>query len=331
MSPAPSPLIEIRDLRVRFPIKKGGIFARAHWLEALGGVNLDILSGEVFGLVGESGCGKTTLGRALVGIAPIAEGTISFEGKPLVSDTSAEALERARKIQLVFQDPYSSLHPRKKVRDLIGEGLEIHDEAQGVEVDERCLEQLEKVGLGRDHLYRFAHEFSGGQRQRLALARALILKPQLVVLDEPTSALDVSVQAQILNLLNDLRRELNLTYLFISHDLGVIRYLATRTGVMYLGHIVETGPTEEVFDHPRHPYTRSLLDSLPSIANTKRTRHALLEGDPPTPIDPPPGCPFANRCPRVEAICRVDRPALEIPDGSTNVAACHFPLERTRV
>ncbi|HWU41359.1 MAG TPA: dipeptide/oligopeptide/nickel ABC transporter ATP-binding protein, partial [Candidatus Acidoferrum sp.] len=238
-------LLEIQDLRVHFPVREGLLGGERTVVQAVNGVSLALRRGEVFGLVGESGCGKTTLGRAVVGLAPVLAGEIRFAGQTVVGLTGRAAQQRARRIQLIFQDPYSSLHPRKTVRDLVGAGLRLHGLAQGYEIDEQVLRMLEGVGLNLDHLYRYAHEFSGGQRQRIALARALVLKPELLILDEPTSALDVSVQAQILNLLKDLRREFGLTYLFISHNLGVIRYMSGRIGVMYLGHIVEEGATEE--------------------------------------------------------------------------------------
>ena len=307
-----------REVVVRFAVGRG------HSLVAVNQVSLDVRRGEVLGLVGESGCGKTTLGRVFVGLQHPTEGTVQVGDVRASAGEAADRLARARTAQLVFQDPFASLHPRKVVRDLIGEGLEIHGIARGAEVDAHVLALLRRVGLNEDHLYRYAHEFSGGQRQRLALARALILHPELVVLDEPTSALDVSVQAQILNLLLELKRDLDLTYLFISHDLGVVRYLSQRIGVMYLGHLVELGDTESVFDSPRHPYTRSLLDALPSMEGGRR-RRALLEGDPPTPIDPPPGCAFASRCPRAEARCRSEKPRLS-GDGTNQAVACHFPL-----
>jgi len=320
------PLLEIRDLTVHFTLKQGLFRKGGAVVQAVNGVSLSLARGEVFGLVGESGCGKTTLGRAVVGLAPVRSGEIRFAGQSLLGLTGAAAKERARRIQLIFQDPYASLHPRKTVRDLVGVGLTLHGLAKGYEIDERVLQVLEGVGLGLDHLYRYAHEFSGGQRQRIALARALILKPELIILDEPTSALDVSVQAQTLNLLKGLRQTHDLTYLFISHNLGVVRYMSRRLGVMYLGHIVETGETEAVFRRPEHPYTGVLLSALPSLDPEAPSNRRLLGGEPPTPIDPPPGCPFAPRCPDVQELCRREEPPLA-PRGAdpAHLTACHFP------
>ncbi len=321
------PLLMVRDLRVHFPVREGLFGRRSGAVQAVSGVSLQLDRGEVFGLVGESGCGKTTLGRAVVGLAPVLTGEIRFAGQSVIGLTGPAARERARHIQLIFQDPYASLHPRKTVRDLVGAGLRLHNLARGYEVDERVLAILEKVGLGLDHLYRYAHEFSGGQRQRIALARALVLRPELLILDEPTSALDVSVQAQILNLLKDLRREFELTYLFISHNLGVVRYMSQRIGVMYLGHIVETGTTDALFRGPQHPYSRVLLSALPSLDPDAPSRRQVLAGDPPTPINPPPGCPFAPRCPDAQAVCGREMPDL-MPRGSdpAHLTACHFPM-----
>ena len=324
--PLTQPLLAIRDLRVHFALRDGLLRKGRAVVQAVNGVSLALARGEVFGLVGESGCGKTTLGRAVVGLAPVLSGEIRYAGESLVGLTGRAATERARRVQLIFQDPYASLHPRKTVRDLVGVGLKLPGLAKGYEIDERVLEVLGGVGLGLDHLYRYAHEFSGGQRQRIALARALVLKPELLLLDEPTSALDVSVQAQTLNLLKELRRQFDLTYLFISHNLGVVRYMSQRIGVMYLGHIVEMGATEAVFRRPQHPYTRVLLSALPSLDPEAPSRRRLLAGEPPTPIDPPPGCPFAPRCPDAQDICARENPALaQRGADAAHVCACHFP------
>ena len=319
-------LLTVDNLHVHFPIREGVIRRRRSTLKAINGVSLTLQRGEVFGLVGESGCGKTTLGRAVVGLAPITRGNIYYNGKSIVGLTGSEAKERAKHIQLIFQDPHSSLHPRKTVCDLVGVGLKLHGMANGYEIDEKVLAMLMQVGFNVEHLYRYAHEFSGGQRQRIALARALVLHPELLILDEPTSALDVSVQAQILNLLKELQREFHLTYLFISHDLGVVRYMSKRIGVMYLGNIVELGATADVFGNSEHPYTRVLLSSLPSLDPDTPPQRQILEGDPPTPIDPPPGCPFAQRCPEAQVRCRSEFPELiQRGENPTHLSACHFP------
>jgi oligopeptide/dipeptide ABC transporter ATP-binding protein len=323
---APDTLLDITNLHVKFALRSGMLMRVKATVHAVNGVSVNVKRGEVLGLVGESGCGKTTLGRAVVGLAPTSSGSIRFDGQELVGEDRVEVDDLAKKIQLIFQDPYASLHPRKMVRDLVGEGLILNGIAEGAEVDRLTLVMLQRVGLGVEHLYRFPHEFSGGQRQRIALARALVLHPELIILDEPTSALDVSVQAQTLNLLKELKTELGLTYLFISHDLGVVRYMSDRIAVMYLGNIVETGPTKGVFDHPQHPYTRSLLAALPSIHPDQRKTRIVLEGDPPTPIDPPPGCPFAGRCPKVQAKCHEQNPVLRSQgDDALHETACHDP------
>jgi oligopeptide/dipeptide ABC transporter ATP-binding protein len=298
-------LLEIRDLKVHFALREGPLQKGRVVVQAVNGVSLALARGEVFGLVGESGCGKTTLGRAVVGLAPVLSGEIRFAGESIIGLTGRAAKERARRIQLIFQDPYSSLHPRKTVRDLVGVGLKLHGLARGYEIDERVLQLLERVGLGLDHLYRYA---------------------ELLILDEPTSALDVSVQAQTLNLLKELRQQFDLTYLFISHNLGVVRYMSRRIGVMYLGHIVEMGDTEALFRRPQHPYTRVLLSALPSLDPEAPSRRQVLTGEPPTPINPPPGCPFAPRCPDVQDVCRRDKPTLTQRGAEpTHLCACHFP------
>ena len=319
------PILEINDLHVHFPIREGLLSKRRAVVKAVGGVSLALQRGEVFGLVGESGCGKTSLGRAVVGLAPITGGDIRYNGDTVIGLKGREAMELTRHVQLIFQDPYASLHPRKTVRNLVGVGLELHKLARDYEIDEQVLAMLQRVGFSIEHLYRYAHEFSGGQRQRIALARALVLHPEVLILDEPTSALDVSVQAQILNLLKELQREFYLTYMFISHDLGVVHYMSNRIGVMYLGNLVEVGPTDDVFHSSRHPYTRILLSSLPSIDPDTPPRHIVIEGDPPTPINPPPGCPFSPRCPEVADICRREKPALIHRGGDPqHLTACHF-------
>ena len=320
------PLLDIKDLHVYFAIREGLLKRQRATVKAVSGVSLALQCGETLGLVGESGCGKTSLGLAVVGLVPVKAGEIYFRGRSLIGRNRLDTRERARLIQLIFQDPYSSLHPRKTVRDLVGVGLELHSLAKRYEIDADVLTMLERVGFGIEHLYRYAHEFSGGQRQRIALARALVLRPELLILDEPTSALDVSVQAQILNLLKELQREFQLTYLFITHNLRVVQYMCNRISVMYLGYIVEMGSTNDVFLQPQHPYTQVLLSSLPSIDPDRLPRRIVLEGDPPTPINPPPGCPFSPRCPEVLDRCCRERPALTAHGEDPNhLSACHFP------
>ena len=303
-------LLEIRDLMVHFVLRDGMLRKGRAVVQAVSGVSLELARGEVFGLVGESGCGKTTLGKAVVGLAPVLSGEIRLAGDSIIGLTGAAAKARARRIQLIFQDPYASLHPRKTVRDLVGV------RAEAPRPRPRLPDR--RTGAGDPG--------GGGPRPRSPLplrprvlgrpatahraGPALILKPEVLILDEPTSALDVSVQAQTLNLLKALRSEFNLTYLFISHDLGVVHCMSQRIGVMLLGHIVETGATEPIFRAPQHPYTRILLSALPSLDPEAPSRRQVLTGEPPTPIDPPPGCPFAPRCPDAQAICGQERPVL---------------------
>jgi peptide/nickel transport system ATP-binding protein len=297
LHPSPSPLVEIRDLTTYFPVKKGFFQRVVGYVKAVDGVTLSIPAGITLGLVGESGCGKTTLGHSLIRLEGRARGQVLFAGQDILALPPDAMRDVRRTVQIIFQDPFSSLNPRFTVQELVGEGLRVHAPAlTAAEYQRRIAEVLEVVGLSATMLQRYAHEFSGGQRQRLAIARALILRPRFLILDEATSALDVSVQAQILNLLRDLQTRYQLTYLFITHDLGIIQYLAQEVAIMYLGRIVEYGETTAVFTQPTHPYTQSLLAAVPSL-ETRRTVPPPLLGDVPSPVSPPSGCHFHPRCP----------------------------------
>lgn len=321
-------IIELKDLKKYFPVLKGVLRRRVGWVRAVDGVSFSIGKGEVYGLVGESGCGKSTLGLAVVGLIPVDGGEVFFHNGSKVyrlsSLTESEKRKLRKNMQVIFQDPYSSLNPRFKVKDIIAEGLLIHGIAKSKkEAYDIAVEVLESVGLGRECLERYPHEFSGGQRQRIAIARALALRPYFVVCDEPVSALDVSVQAQVLNLLKDLREKFNLTYLFISHDLSVIKYMSDRVGVMYLGKLVEEAPKEDLFKRPLHPYTRALFYSIPVPDPKRRVKRVILKGEPPNPMSPPKGCRFHPRCPFASQICGEIEP--EIRDvGEGHKVACHI-------
>jgi len=317
-----APLLEVRDLRKSFPVGGGGFRRRAR-LVAVDGVDLDIVSGETVGLVGESGCGKSTLARLVLRLIEPDSGAIRFEERDLRALGRRELRGMRRRMQIVFQDPFASLNPRMTVGETIAEGLRVHGIATGEARDRRVAELLEIVGLAPEHAARYPHEFSGGQRQRIGIARALALEPRLIVADEPVSSLDVSIQAQILNLLLDLQKRFGIAYLFISHDLRVVRHLARRVAVMYLGRIVEYGPAEGLFARPQHPYTEALLSAVPVPDPTRRGKRIVLKGDVPSPIAPPPGCPFHPRCPKAIARCATERPALrEVSPG--HVTACHL-------
>jgi len=320
-------LLRLEDVFTWFPIK-GGILGRTQaYVKAVDGVSLAVRKGETLGIVGESGCGKTTLARTVVRLVESRAGKILFEGTDIRELKGAKLKPFRRKMQIVFQDPYASLDPRQNVRSALTEPMHIHGIVSGrAEADKRAAELIRVVGLNPDHLSRFPHEFSGGQRQRIAIARALAVNPEFLVLDEPTSSLDVSVQAQILNLLRDLQKELRLTYLFISHNLAVVRQMCSRTGVMYLGRLVEVGPTESLFGRPRHPYTEALLSSVPLPDPTKRRLLAPLEGDVPSPITIPSGCRFRTRCAYATDRCaEVSPPATEMaPD---QFAECLYDID----
>jgi len=317
------PLIEVKNLKKYFPVKGGILQKVTGFVKAVDGVDLEIERGEIFGLVGESGCGKTTLGRACLRLIEPTSGEVKFEDVDILNLNLKDMQKMRLKVQMVFQDPFSSLDPRKMIKDTVGEGLVIHGLAKGSELKERVLQNLERVGLKKEHLYRYPHEFSGGQRQRIGIARSLVLNPKFIVLDEPTSALDVSVQAKILNLLLKLQKELGLTYMFISHNLSVIEYMSDRIAVMYVGKIVETGTKVELFENPLHPYTKALFSAIPIPDPDHKHEKIILKGDVPSPLNPPSGCRFHPRCPDAEKLCEREEP-LSIEVNSGRKVACHL-------
>jgi oligopeptide/dipeptide ABC transporter ATP-binding protein len=324
-------LVEVRDLVKHFPVTRGIVFQRQIGaVHAVDGVSFDVMRGETFGLVGETGCGKTTTARTVMRLLEPTSGTIRFDGRDISHLSRGNLKPLRREMQLIFQDPYSSLNPRKTVGAIIGEPFAIHGLEAGKTGRRQAVQGLmEQVGLNPEHYNRYPHEFSGGQRQRIGVARALALKPKLVIADEPVSALDVSIQAQILNLLRDLQQELGLTLILIAHDLSVVRHMCDRIAVMYLGKIVELASNDALYDHPRHPYTGALLSAVP-VADPKlaRARHREVPpGDVPSPTNPPRACRFHPRCPKAQPICSQDEPRLE-PKGQGTIAACHFPLTR---
>ena len=326
-----APMLELRDITRRFEKKldfagriaqRLGAPVREEIVHAVDRVNLTVRKGEVVGLVGESGCGKSTLGRMVAGILPPTEGTILRDGTDIKALTGAEARQMKLRTQMIFQDPYASLNPRMRVQDIVGEAPRVHGLLDGAAFDDYVDEQMRRAGLDPGFKRRYPHQFSGGQRQRIGIARALAVRPDFIVCDEAVAALDVSIQAQILNLFMRLRKELDLTYLFISHDLGVVEHLSDRVVIMYLGRVVEEADTETVFRRPNHPYTRSLLDSVPRIENRKRA-FSVVKGEIPSPLNPPAGCHFHPRCPLAMERCRVEVPKLrEIAPGQHS--ACHL-------
>ena len=320
--PAKRPLVQMKNVKKHFQLP-GGWLAGKRYVYAVDGVSFDVAEGEVFGLVGESGCGKTTLSRLILKLIDVTDGAVLFNGRNLSTMKSKEMHKQRRKMQLVFQNPVESLNPRQRVVDIISEPLVTYHVPHFTPRREQVTRLLEQVGLGAQHLDRFPHEMSGGQCQRVAIARALALEPELLILDEPTSALDVSVQAQILNLLDEIRRRLNLTYIFISHDLSVVQHISDRIGVMYLGKLVEIGDSEQIFNHPSHPYTQALLGSIPVPDVTQKQELVVLEGNVPSPTNPPSGCRFHTRCPIAQAICREVEPELRQVEPH-QFAACHL-------
>lgn len=317
-------LLQVRNLKKYFPINKGIIFSReVGAVKAVDDISFDIFRGETLGLVGESGCGKSTTGRMLLRLIEATSGEIRFDGRNILDLKKDEMRELRKDIQIIFQDPYASLNPRMTVGDIIGEPLHIHNIAKGKQKEKRVQELLDVVGLNSFHARRFPHEFSGGQRQRIGVARALAVNPKLIVCDEPVSALDVSIQAQVVNLLQDLQEEFDLTYLFIAHDLSVVKHISDRVAVMYLGKIAELASKDALYASPSHPYTQALLSAIPVADPTVKADRIILKGDVPSPINPPSGCRFHTRCPKAMDICRSKEPEwLEIRPG--HFGACHL-------
>ncbi len=314
-------LIEVRNLKKYFPIRKGVFSRTVGFVKAVDDVSFYVKRGETLGLVGESGCGKTTAGRCLLRLIEPTEGEVYFEGEPIRAMGGRRLRHYRQRMQIIFQDPYSSLNPRMTVAGIVGEGLAVHGVARGAERRKMVKEILERVGLSEAHINRYPHEFSGGQRQRIGIARAIALNPDFIVCDEAVSALDVSIQAQIINLLQGLQQELDLSYLFIAHDLAVVEHISQRVAVMYLGEIVETAPSVELYKNPLHPYTKALLSAIPVPDPTLDKKRILLEGDVPTPINPPPGCRFHTRCPYAMPGCkRYPPPVTDV--GNEHTVRC---------
>jgi peptide/nickel transport system ATP-binding protein len=322
-------LLEIHDLKKHFPVG-GGLFSRQKdVVKAVDGVNLTVEEGETLGIVGESGCGKSTLGRTILRLIEPTSGEIYFQGKNLLGLSPRELRDTRRQMQIIFQDPYASLNPRMRVGDIVGEGLEIHKLAKGKAKRDRVMELLHQVGLRGDHYGRYPHEFSGGQRQRIGIARALAVNPKFIVADEPVSSLDVSIQAQIINLLQELQEKMHLTYFFISHDLRVVEHISHRVAIMYLGKVVEIAKSETIYQDAKHPYTRALLTAVPVTDISLKKERTVLQGDVPSPVHPPSGCTFHPRCAYREAICDQVEPPLDF-DPTGHGVACHVfgPVKR---
>jgi len=320
-------MMDVQNLKKYFPIW-GGILRRViGWVRAVDGVSFEIKKGETFSLVGESGCGKSTVGRTILRLLEKTEGDVNYKGRDLFSLDRSELTKLRQEMQIIFQDPYSSLNPRLTVSDIVGEALKEHRITNGKETVARVRDTVEKCGLQPHHLRRYPHEFSGGQRQRIGLARALVLNPEFIVCDEPVSALDVSIQSQILNLLLDLQQDMGLTYLFISHDLSVVRHISNRVGVMYLGDLVEVSEVEKLFSNPQHPYTRALLSAIPTPNPRRKGEKILLRGSIPSPANPPGGCKFHTRCPEAKKVCKEKTPELVEIEEDHRVS-CHLVKNR---
>ena len=321
----PEPLIEVKSLKMYFPVG-GGIFGKRKQLKAVDDVSFELYPGETFGLVGESGCGKTTVGRTLVRLYRPTGGQILYRGTDIAPLDEKAVMPFRSRMQMIFQDPYASLNPRMTVSSIIGEPMKLQGMSQE-KINERIAELVEQVGLKKDHLNRYPHEFSGGQRQRIGIARALATRPEFIVCDEPISALDVSIQAQVINMLEELQAQLGMTYLFVSHDLSMVRHISHRVGVMYLGHMVELAPVKELYANMQHPYTEALMSAVPIADPVKaeQSKRIVLQGDVPQPIDPPPGCPFASRCRYAMPVCREALPRMrEVVPG--HLVACHLQM-----
>ncbi|MCL5256984.1 MAG: ABC transporter ATP-binding protein [Chloroflexi bacterium] len=325
-------LLQVQDLKKYFPAggTLSGIFGKRRYVHAVDGVSFDIRGGETFGLVGESGCGKSTTGKLILRLIDPSSGNILFGNKDIAKLSGQSLKEMHKRIQIIFQNPYASLDPRWTVQKILTEPLIAHDVVPRSEMKNKVAELLEAVGLDPDYMYRFPHQFSGGQRQRIGLARALAVSPSLLVADEPVSALDVSIQAQILNLMQDLQERLNLSILFISHNLSVVKYLSDRVGVMYLGKLVEVAPVEELFNNPVHPYTQALLSAIPVPSLHVKKQMIQLEGDVPSPVNPPSNCHFRTRCPKFSNICAEVEP-VPVRVGEDHVVACHLAQKTTTV
>ncbi|MCW2612829.1 MAG: peptide transporter ATP-binding protein [Cryptosporangiaceae bacterium] len=330
---AREPIVELRDVRMHFPVAQGGLLRRKMGaVRAVDGVSLAVYGGETLGIVGESGCGKSTTGRLMTRLLEPTGGQVVFEGQDITHLSTAKLRPLRRRFQMIFQDPYSSLNPRHTIGTIVGAPLRLHGVETPNGVKRAVQDLLERVGLNPEHYNRYPHEFSGGQRQRIGIARALALRPKLIVCDEPVSALDVSIQAQVINLLEDLQNEFDLTYLFIAHDLSVVRHISDRVAVMYLGKVMELADRTSLYEAPQHPYTHALLSAVPTPdpAKEKGRERILLRGDVPSPLNPPPACVFHTRCWKAQDICRVVEPPL-LQVSPTHQVACHFPEERKLV
>jgi len=316
-------LLNVENLKTWFPIKRGLLRRTIGHVKAVDGVSFDIEKGKTLGLVGESGCGKTTVARTIARLIPATDGQITFDGKNILKADKTQLRRLRRDISIIFQDPYGSLNPRMTIAGIVGEPLKFHYHVTGSELNEKLKNLLTKVGLSAEHLNRYPHEFSGGQRQRIGVARALVLEPKLVICDEPVSALDVSIQSQILNLLKDLQEKFGLTYLFIAHDLAVVEFLCDTVAVMYMGRIVELADAAELYANPLHPYTRALMSAMPTLERSAESRPKTYTGEVPSILKPPAGCPFHPRCPLAEDVCRQQSPTLEgKTEGTKHLVAC---------